>query len=157
MKFYYFLHYASTSNLISRSQTAILPLFFIMMSLVRKIGSGKLPQHKLYFSTEFRWIVYHWLIVRWHGKACFSPQTVRIQNLSHREYFFSRLLYKTRRGCLFSIGFSCVQLSLTRQILQTYNICISRKCLSNKLKILHAGTTRAVVVHQTLFCQPMTS
>ena len=135
----------------------MLPPFFIMMSLVSKIGSGELPQHKLYFSTKFRWIVYHWLIACWHGKTCFSPQTVRIQNLSRREYFFSRLLYKTKRGCLFSIGFSCVQLSLTRQILQTYNICISRKCLSNKPEILRAGTTRAVVVHQTLFCRRMTS
>ena len=133
--------------LVSRSQTTILPPFFIMTSLVGKIGSGELPQHKLYFSTEFRGIVYHWLIARWHGKTYFSPQTVHIQYLSRREYLFSWLLYNTKRGCLCSIGFSCVQLSLTRQILQTYIIWISRKCPSNKLEILCAGTTRAVVIH----------
>ena len=69
-----------------------------MTSLVGKIGSGEVPQHELYFSTEFRWIAYHWLIVHWHGKTCFFPHTVRIQNLLRREYPVSRLLRNAEEG-----------------------------------------------------------
>ena len=69
-----------------------------MTSLVGKIGSSEVPQQKLYFSTEFRWIVYHWVIARWHGKTCLPPQTMRIQNLSRREYLFSRLLRNAKGG-----------------------------------------------------------
>ena len=61
-----------------------------MMSLVGKIGSDEVPQHELYFSTEFRWIVHHWLIARWHGKTCFPRKPCAFKIIRVENTFFAK-------------------------------------------------------------------
>ena len=134
-----------------------------MTSLVGKIGSGEVPQHELYpRKKNSSWLPYVTKarprntilgngIRLWYSLVCVCG---RLENPLQHKHPLLHYVANEKKGILCAKDFKCARFAGGNMF------CHANVLLANDIQSTETrwkSTNRAVELHQTLFCRPMTS
>ena len=134
-----------------------------MTSLVSKIGSGEVPQHELYPREKIsRWLPYvtkpcprmQFLGNGMHLWYFLVSVCGRLENPLQHKHSLLHYVASEKKGILYANDFE------SARFVGENMFCHAKVLLANDIQSTETrwkSTTRAVKLHQTLFCRPMMS